>query len=322
MQKIISVSTLLIIVSVSLFFLARNNKQVDYLENINVTSELINNNNDAEDDLSFIENLRQREYKPSEVAIESTVSQNEIYTGYIFSYISDSLKIYGRMNVPNDSKPSDGFPVVILNHGYFNQSSFTSGDGTQTMADILARNGYLTLASDYRGFGRSKNDTEDSRGHNPNYAIDVLNLIASVGNLDNVNPNKIGMWGHSMGGEVSIRTVEATNKVKAVVLWAPTGTNREVNSNFYGGGRRSADSSGEAHNDNDLKLINTPISLHQGLSDKEVDPIWSKELYSDLEKLDKQIEYFEYPGQDHNFRNLGWGEISPRTVEFLDKYLK
>ncbi len=302
----------------ALMLLSYNEPAGTYEAEINHTVIPRSDSSNSLGNSSFIENLRQMDFEPSQIAIENTIASNDTYTGYLFSYQSEGLKIYGRMNVPVGAGP---FPVVILNHGYFNQSSFTSGDGTQTMADILARNGYLTLASDYRGFGKSENDAQGSRGHNPNYAIDVLSLVASIGNVEKADPMRVGMWGHSMGGEVSLRTIEATDKVKTVVLWAPTSTNRETNSSFYGGSRHSTQGE-EAHNDNDLAYINTPISLHQGLSDTEVDPEWSKELNADLGKLDKQVEYFEYPGQDHNFRNLGWDVISKRTVDFFDKYLK
>ncbi len=285
----------------------------------NVSPTITEENNSS----SFIESLRSRDYKPSQITIESTLSNNGPYTGYIFSYDSDGLKIYGRMNVPTGNGP---FPVIILNHGYFNQSSFTSGDGTQTMADILARNGYLTLASDYRGFGKSENDGQGSRGHNPNYAVDILNLITSVASLDKADATRIGMWGHSMGGEVSIRTVEVTDKVKAVVLWAPTSTNTSENAAFYGGSRRTSPlpsrGTESVYSNNDIDYITAPISLHQGLSDTEVNPEWSMELNDALKKEGKSIEYFEYPGQDHNFRNLGWDVISKRTIEFFDQYLK
>lgn len=270
----------------------------------------------------FIESLRARDYQSSQITTESTVSQNGSYASYVFSYISDGLKIYGRMNVPVGQGP---YPVIILNHGYFNQSSFTSGDGTQTMADILARNGYITLASDYRGFGKSEIDSQGSRGHNPNYAIDVLNLIASVKNLDKADANGIGMWGHSMGGEVALRSIEATDKIKAMALWAPTSGRVSDNARFYGGGRsQPSENSGAdgASPINYLHYISTPISLHQGLSDTEVDPEWSKELNEALKKENKSVEYFEYLGQDHNFRNLGWDVISKRTIEFFDRYLK
>ncbi len=271
---------------------------------------------------SFIENLRSRKFEGGEVSIESTVSNNSEFTSYIFSYPSDNLKIYGRMNVPNGNGP---FPVIILNHGYYNTSSFNSGDGTQTMADILARNGYLTLASDYRGHGRSESDGERG-GHRPEYSIDVLNLLASINSVQKADVNKIGMWGHSMGGEVSMRAIEATEKVKAVALWAPTSANAAENHGFYGGGRNTKSSPSPETMGispiNYLKYITSPISIHQGLVDTEVRPEWSKQLSDALKKEGKTVEYFEYEGQDHNFKNLGWGTVSERTLKFFNTYLK
>jgi uncharacterized protein len=270
----------------------------------------------------FIEDLRKREFKSGEIKIEETVSDNASYTSYLISYPSDNLTIYGRMNIPKGNGP---FPVIILNHGYYNPSLFSSGDGTQTMSDILARNGYVTLASDYRGHGKSDSDGERG-GHRPEYSIDVLNLLASVNSLEKADTERIGMWGHSMGGEVSLRTIEATDKVKAVALWAPTSANAADNHAFYGG-RRSTPGNSTPELDgtspiNYLKYITATISIHQGLEDTEVRPEWSKELNDALKKEGKTVEYFEYPGQDHNFRNLGWDLISERTVAFYDKYLK
>ena len=270
----------------------------------------------------FMEDLRKREFKAGEVKIEETLSNNGAYTSYIFSYPSDNLKIYGRMNIPN----GDGFfPVIILNHGYYSLSAFNSGDGTQTMADILARNGYITLASDYRGHGRSDSDGERG-GHRPEYSIDVLNLLASINSVQKANVSKIGMWGHSMGGEVSMRAIEATDKVKAVALWAPTSANAADNHAYYGGGRNRPENSTPeldgASPINYLEYITAAISIHQGLVDTEVKPEWSKELNEALKNEGKTVEYFEYEGQDHNFRNLGWDLISQRTLEFYNKHLK
>jgi uncharacterized protein len=271
----------------------------------------------------FIEQLRTRDYENGDIKIERTLSQNSSYTSYQISYLSDNLKIYGVMNQPQGNGP---FPVIILNHGYYSTSQFQSGDGTEAMADILARQGYLTLASDYRGHGQSENDAAGrSGGHRPEYAIDVLNLIASVGSIDKASVDRIGMWGHSMGGEVSLRTIEATDKVKALALWAPTSGDASHNRSFYGGSQNPNSESDENYGISPikfLKYISTPISLHQGLVDTEVDPDWSKQLNEALVKEAKPVEYFEYEGQDHNFRNLGWDLISERTLKFYDKYLK
>lgn len=288
---------------------------------------LIENNSntsspDTANDNSFIEQLRRKEYKKGEIKIEETIEKNDAYTGYLISYASEDLTIYGRMNVPNGRGP---FPVIILNHGYYNTTSFRSGDGTQTMADILARDGYITVASDYRGHGRSESDGQRG-GHRPEYSIDVLNLLASIESIEKADIERIGMWGHSMGGEVSMRAIEATDKVKAVALWAPTSADAADNHGFYGGGRQpqsAPDPETEGISPiNYLHYITAAISIHQGLEDTEVRPEWSKELNDALKKEGKTVEYFEYQGQDHNFRNLGWDEVSDRTLKFYNKYLK
>ena len=327
-SKILIILFVILVIFAGAFFLWQRNstsdttQQVDLPQNTNPESGK-SSETGTRDIQSFIKSLQNREFKGGKIRIEETLVHNNEYTSYIFSYPSDNLKIYGMMNIPEGNGP---FPVIVLNHGYFNQSSFQSGDGTQTMADILGRQGYLTLASDYRGFGKSENDSEGSRGHSPNYAIEILNLIASIKNLPKADSNRIGMWGHSMGGEVSLRTAEATDKVKAIVLWAPTSGRTSDNASFYDGrgslrSTNNPDDGGTSPIDF-LQYISSPISLHQGLSDTEVNPEWAKELNDGLKKEGKTVEYFEYEGQDHNFRNLGWDEISERTLEFFDRFLK
>lgn len=284
-----------------------------------------------------IENLRKRSYESSQVTVEDTLSRNASYTVYRVSYLSDGLKIFAAMNVPAGSPElAEGFPVIVLNHGYFNPVTFKTGDGTRTMADILARNGYLTLASDYRGHGESESDGV-SRGHRAEYSTDILNLIASIKNVEQANPEKVGVWGHSMGGEGTLKVLEISDQVKAAVLWAPTSGNAQRNYNRWA--RRFGGDSAQ-HQDrrfieppdlqtlketssiNYLGYITAPIQLHHGTVDTEVPYDWSVELNKNLEEAGKEIEFFTYEGQDHNFKNLGWGEISPRTVEFFDRYLK
>ncbi len=312
-------SLLLLIVIIGVYFLQRKiGKEISTKSSGTLTNTITPTGNPT----SFIEQLRQKQYKGGEIKIEETLAHNNSYTSYIFSYPSDSLKIYGMMNIPAGDGP---FPIIVLNHGYFSPSSFSSGDGTRTMADILATNGYITVASDYRGHGQSEVDGQRGGGHRPEFAIDVLNLIASIENIEKADQNRIGIWGHSMGGEVSLRAAEATDRVKAIVLWAPTSANASDNANFYGG-RHNANTNNPENDGispiNYLRYISAPISLHQGLVDVEVKPEWSKQLNDALKIEGKTVEYFEYEGQDHNFRNLGWEMISKRTIAFFDTYLK
>lgn len=298
--------------------LQENNRNLDNTSDTDHSLENTTGNSS-----NFIEELRERNFNGSNITIEETLTQSEIYTSYLFSYPSDGLKIYGVMNIPQGEGP---FPVIVLNHGYYTPSEFKSGDGTKNIADVLVPEGYITLASDYRGHGNSDNDDGNRGGHRPEYAIDVLNLLASIKSIPQADVNNIGMWGHSMGGEVSLRTIIASDNVKALVLWAPTSADAADNLGYYGGHNRGSVSINPNLKNvspiNYLTYIQTPISIHQGLEDVEVNPEWSRELNSALKNESKNVEYFEYEGQDHNFRNLGWDLVSERTIEYFEKNLK
>ncbi len=71
-----------------------------------------------------------------------------------------------------------------------------------------------------------------------------------------------------------------------------------------------------------VEHVSVPISLHQGDIDQDVDPQWAIRWRDRLQVAGKQVEFYWYPGQGHNFRELGWGVIAPRTVEFYDRFLK
>ncbi len=54
----------------------------------------------------------------------------------------------------------------------------------------------------------------------PAYTVDVLNAMASVMAHPDADPNRVGMWGHSMGGSITLRAMVVTDTIKAGVIWA------------------------------------------------------------------------------------------------------
>jgi dipeptidyl aminopeptidase/acylaminoacyl peptidase len=71
-----------------------------------------------------------------------------------------------------------------------------------------------------------------------------------------------------------------------------------------------------------LHDISGPVQLHQGLADGEVPPLFSESLKNDLEKLGKTVEYYTYPGADHNLSGDSFSLAMSRTLAFFDQYLK
>jgi len=160
-----------------------------------------------------IDALRARPYGGSGIKITKTVATNEAYKQVLIEYSSDGLKITGTMNIPRGLGP---FPVVILDHGYFKPSEYKTGDGSSRAADAFARHGYLTIAPDYRCYAGSQ------CGSNPfyiGYAIDVLNLIAQVSTVPDADVTRIGIWGHSMGGEITLRVLAINDDLKVAALY-------------------------------------------------------------------------------------------------------
>jgi len=292
-----------------------------------------------------IDYLRKQDYPGSDIVIEQTLTPGSNYNKYITSYKSEGLKIYALMTIPTGEKPKDGWPVIIFNHGYISPTQYRTAERYEAYIDAFARNGYIVFKSDYRGHGNSEGI---AGGHfSPGYTIDVLNALSSLKKYKDTNPEQIGMWGHSMGGGITLNTTVISKEIKAASIWA--GTVGSINDEFSnwgrraghthpsgstgsGGGRQSlAEQFGTPEQNpqfwrsidplNYLQDINVPVEIQHGLSDEEVNPEVSANLNAKLKALGKTVEYYTYPGDNHNISN-NFNTAIQRSVDFFDKYLK
>jgi len=70
---------------------------------------------------------------------------------------------------------------------------------------------------------------------------------------------------------------------------------------------------------NYLKKINAPIQLHQGSDDDAVPQKWSYQFVEEMKKNKKKIEYFIYPGADHNLVGSWQQAVDKSIVFYKDK---
>ncbi|MFN8426127.1 MAG: acetylxylan esterase [Anaerolineales bacterium] len=148
-----------------------------------------------------IEGLRQHNYQSGDIRILETLTETDKYTAYLIEYPSDGLTITGVMQIPQGEGP---FPVIVMNHGFYARSVYNSGDGTDRSSAFLAEHGYITLASDYRSWGGS--DVGESLFYS-GLAIDVINLLNAIPSIPQADATRVGMWGHSMGGGVTMKVL-------------------------------------------------------------------------------------------------------------------
>ncbi|MDX1612785.1 MAG: alpha/beta fold hydrolase [Candidatus Promineifilaceae bacterium] len=168
-----------------------------------------------------IEVMRQQSYPGSEIIFEQTLEPEETYSQYVVSYQSEGHKIYALMTVPNGAMPDTGWPVIIFNHGYVRPSEYGTTGNYVPYMKMLASNNYIVFKSDYRSHGRSDGEETVGGGYGmPDYTVDVLNAMASLRTYPDADANRIGMWGHSMGGQITLRAMVVSENIKAGVIWA------------------------------------------------------------------------------------------------------
>ncbi len=296
-----------------------------------------------------IASMRQKNYPGSDLIIEQKLAAASNYNQYIASYQSDGLKIYGLLTVPMGPKPAGGFPVIVFNHGYLPPETYETTQRYVAYVDAFAKNGFIVFKPDFRGHGNSEGQPQ-SAYYSPAYATDALNALSSLKRYPEANPNKIGMWGHSMGGNITLRSVVIDSRdIKAAVIWggvvgsyddlmnnwqnkvhyhpapedlALRNKDRQQLVNTYGTPQNNPQFWQSVDPTFYLADIATPIQLHTGGDDQEVPVVFSVSLEQKLQAAGKTVEYYNYPGGDHNISSPNFERAMQRSLSFFNKYLK
>lgn len=336
-RKVILVSIVLLIALLVVgFWLQKNRKQFNNLRDASQKNQ----------STFSIPYLRSRNYPGSEIKIEETLEDGVNYKRYIASYKSDGLKIYGLLTVPSEIQVK-GWPAIVFLHGYLDPKTYVTTERYVQYQDAFARAGYVTYKPDLRGHGQSEGQAVNSN-FSEVYVIDTLNAMTSIQRYKGVNKNKIGMWGHSNGGGITLRSIVVSKQIKAVVIWGGVvGDYTDLLQRYrkripwmndhadariatdspsmilekYGSPSASSLFWQEADPYNFLKDVSASVQLHHGESDESVPIEFSKHLYSALKKLNKKVEIYTYPGSDHNIAE-GYDLAMERSVSFFDKNLK
>lgn len=163
--------------------------------------------------------MRLREYPGSPLTIEQTLDAGANYRRYIASYRSDGLKINGLLTVPDGDRPATGWPVIVFIHGYIPPEQYRTTERYVAYVDGFARNGYIVFKVDLRGHGSSEGNAQGAYG-STDYTVDVLNAVAALRQYPDADPARFGMWGHSMGGYLTLNAMVITRDIRAGVVWA------------------------------------------------------------------------------------------------------
>ena len=154
------------------------------------------------------------------------------YTSYDVTFASTTsgrgstpLRITGVLNVPTGRGPQggQGWPAVVLAHGYIDPASYVRGQGMTRERGFLAERGYVALHVDYRNHAESTDDPRVETAVRLGYSADVIAAVHALTRSRDVrvDPDRIALFGRSMGSGVVLKALEAEpGLVAAGVAWA------------------------------------------------------------------------------------------------------
>ncbi len=289
--------------------------------------------------------LKARDFPGSNIKLERQLANGVNYRQWIASYQSDGLKILALLTIPNGKTPKDGFPVIVFNHGYIPPEQYRTTQKYLAYQAGFAKNGYIVFKPDYRGHGFSQGKAS-SAYTSPGYTVDVMNAISSIKKLKEANPDRVGLWGHSMGGYLTLRALILGSGAKAAVIWGGVVAPHLDIVKFWNSRPRAENARYKRYAAEREKLYKTfgsptenpafwnamsanrfitkplvPVQLHHGLSDTVVPVAFSRILAAELKNVQSPVELFTYSRNDHNL-SQSFSLAMRRSVAFFDRYIK
>jgi pimeloyl-ACP methyl ester carboxylesterase len=136
------------------------------------------------------------------------------------TFFSDGLRLDGELHLPAGLEPGERRPAIITCSGYQGLKAIHP----ERFARALTPDGYVCLAFDYRGFGRS----EGLRGRlvPQEQCEDLRAAISFLETVSEVDPEAISLVGWALGGGVAIAAAADDRRVRSVVAINPIGDGR------------------------------------------------------------------------------------------------
>lgn len=130
-----------------------------------------------------------------------------------FVALSGGSRIYCKIWIPAAESPVQRFPAVLMLHG------FPGLEQNQDIAPALQRGGFAAVFFNYRGVWGGHGDYSFSHLVEDVHA--VLAYLREHSEEFRIDPARIYLLGHSMGGFAALNAIAEGAKVRGAVLMAP-----------------------------------------------------------------------------------------------------
>ncbi|WP_030598258.1 alpha/beta hydrolase family protein [Streptomyces fulvoviolaceus] len=284
-----------------------------------------------------IPGLIEKKHTGSGLRLGTVLARTAAYTSYQVTYEANGLTISGLMNIPRGKGP---FPALVLAHGYIDPAVYTTGRGLNREQDLLARNGYVVLHTDYRNHARSDKDPDNNVNLRLGYTEDVIGAAMALqsSGRPEIDGDRLGLLGRSMGGGVVYNTlVVAPGLFDAAVAFAPVSSRPEENIDHFqrpdgdpivdrieaehGTPEENPEFWREASPITYVNRVTEPLLIHHGTADDTCPIAWTRQTVAAFEKAGKDVELRTYRGEGHTFYPQ-WPRSMDVTMDFFEEHLR
>ena len=191
-------------------------------------------------------------------------------TAKVPSTLREGAEIPAYITTPKGYKADGSFPFVVMIHGH--GGNHNESDGFDKISNGLAEQGFVVATLDLPGCGKSKESFQLNTM--TNMKADVLDVIDYVCKNYAVDKTRIGAFGYSMGGRITLELLaEGKYSFSTIELVAPAEDLTDLK-NLFGGAENWDTMKAEA-NEKGYAEFTTVYGQKQQLS---------KAWFADLEK--------------------------------------
>lgn len=243
---------------------------------------------------------------------------------------SDGSELHYVMYLPAGFAPGRDYPAIIRVYGGPGVGRRTRMNWAALDHQIFAQAGYVYFMLDNRGTpdrGRAF-ETALHRAMGGVEVEDQLAGLAFLRSLDFVADDRIGIWGWSYGGYMSLMTaLQAPGEFAAAVAGAPVTDwalyDTHYTERYMGTPQNNPEGYEQSSVFAHLGGWDTPVMIMHGMADDNVVFENSTRLFNVLQESDLSFEMMTYPGQRHGIRGEMRSRHRLRTIlDFFDRHLQ
>lgn len=243
----------------------------------------------------------------------------------------DGTPLYGKLILPTDFNPAQKYPVIVYlyngPHAQLITNSFP--ESGNLWYEYMAQRGYIVFSMDGRGSSNRGLKFEQAifRNSGETEMKDQLQGVAYLKSLPYVDANRLGIHGWSYGGFMTTSFMLKHPEVfKVAVAGGPV-----IDWNMYeimyterymDSPQQNPEGYKRANLLDKVQNLKGHLLMIHGAQDNVV--VWQHSIKFLKSAVDHgvQLDYFVYPGHEHNVLGKDRVHLMQKVTDYFDEYLK